>query len=143
MIIVQRQERRDLVYLVSVFRAMFADRLVGKLDSPSGNDDAQKLFDMTDAVLRHLGDGMSEDERRAAQNQTRYKTLQVVTRAAHPAPLGNEVVITIDDINELFYHGREECVLCERSGKDVKRCKVYKIFRKYDLHGVCDKECDS
>ena len=139
----QRQERRDLIYLLSVFKAMFAEKLVGKLGDPKHEEDVQKLLKTTDTILRHLGEGMSASDKRAAQNQVKYKTLQVVTRAAHPAPLGNEVVITIDDINELFYHGREECVLCERSGKDVKRCKVNRIFRKYDLHGVCDKECDS
>lgn len=132
-----RQGRRELFYIFSVFKAL----TISRYSKEEG--DKQHVSDLVkapEAVLEDLAAEMDAGERRAAMNQVKYKTLQVVTRAAKPAPIGDEVVLSVDDINTLFYHGREECVLCDKAGKEVKRCRVRQIFKNHDLEGICEKD---
>ena len=135
-----RQDRREAIYTLSVLQHSLAMKFDGKMETDAGNAAITNAIAGLDAALKELGRGMTTTEKRAAQNQVQYKTLQVVTRAAHPHPDGDQVVISVDDLNALFYHGREECVLCEKTDAQAKRCKVHRLFLKNGLGGVCKRE---
>ena len=134
-----RHDKREAIYTLSVLRAAINGKYAGKMDTADGEQGIFDAISGIDVALQELGKGMNPSEIRATQNQVKYKTLRVVTRAAHPVPDGDQVVISVEDLNALFYHGREECALCERSEAEVKQCPCYKILRKYDLRGVCEK----
>lgn len=135
-----RQERRDAIYTLSVLRHSVAMKYDGKMETEAGNAAVTKALAGMDGALKELGRGMTPTDKRAAQNQVQYKTLQVVTRAAHPYPDGDQVVISVDDLNELFRHGREECTLCEKTDAQAKRCAVRKLLVRNGLGGGCERE---
>lgn len=135
-----RQEKREAIYTLSVLRAAIDSKYPGAMETAAGAKAISDAIDGIDRALRELGRGLTPAEKRAAENQVRYKTLRVVTRAAHPVPDGDQVVISVEDLNTLFYHGREECALCEKNDSQAKRCQVRKILRTYNLWGVCDHD---
>ena len=132
-----RQERRDLFYVTAVF-----DAVVQKKTEGCEGDVAQAASSLSKAsahLLKVLGQEMDAGEKRAAKNQAKYKTLKIVTTAARTPADERKVEIDLDDLNTLFYHGREECVLCEKTGGQISKCKVRQVLKRYNLPGVCDK----
>ena len=132
-----RQERRDLFYVTAVF-----DAVVQKKTEGCEGDVAQAASSISKAsahLLKVLGQEMDAGEKRAAKNQIKYKTLKIVTTAARTPEDERKVEIDLDDLNTLFYHGREECVLCEKTGGQISKCKVRQVLKRYNLPGVCDK----
>ena len=132
-----RQERRDLFYVTAVF-----DAVVQKKTEGCEGDVAQAASSISKAsahLLKVLGQEMDAGEKRAAKNQIKYKTLKIVTTAARTPADERKVEIDLDDLNTLFYHGREECVLCEKTGGQISKCKVRQVLKRYNLPGVCDK----
>lgn len=132
-----RQERRDLFYVTAVF-----DAVVQKKTEGCEGDVAQAASSLSKAsayLLKVLGQEMDAGEKRAAKNQIKYKTLKIVTTAARTPEDERKVEIDLDDLNTLFYHGREECVLCEKTGGQISKCKVRQVLKRYNLPGVCDK----
>lgn len=134
-----RLEKREAIYTLSVLRAAINGKYAGKMETADGEQGIFDAISGIDVALQELGKGMNPAEIRATQNQVKYKTLRVCTLAAHPVPDGDQVVMSVEDINTLFIQGREECVLCERSASEAKQCPVHKVVRKYDLRGVCEK----
>lgn len=132
-----RQERRDLFYVVAVFDAVVKK----KTEACEGKvaEAAASLFEAAARLLKVLGEEMDAGEKRAAKNQVKYKTLKVVTTAARTPADERKVEIDLDDLNTLFAHGREECVLCEKTGGQISKCKVRQVLRRYNLPGVCEK----
>ena len=132
-----RQERRDLFYVTAVF-----DAVVQKKTEGCDGDVAKAASSLSKAsayLLKVLGQEMDAGEKRAAKNQIKYKTLKIVTTAARTPADERKVEIDLDDLNTLFYHGREECVLCEKTGGQISKCKVRQVLKRYNLPGVCDK----
>ena len=135
-----RLEKREAIYTLSVLMAAIKGKYEGRMDTPDGQQAIAESVRGIQRALKELGKGMPPAEVRATKNQVKYKTLQVVTRAAHPVPDGDQVVISVQDLNTLFQRGREECVLCEKTEKQAKRCEVRRLLRKNSLWGVCDRD---
>lgn len=135
-----RQERKDAIYMASFLRQGILMHFGGKMETDAGNEAISNAVAAMDVALKELGKGVHPTDKRAIENQVQYKTLRVVTRAAHPYPDGDQVVISVQDLNTLFRCGREECVLCEKTEKQAKRCEVRRLLRKNSLWGVCDRD---
>lgn len=132
-----RQERRDLFYVTAVFDAVTQKKTEGCDEEVA--QAASSLSKAAANLLKVLGQQMDAGEKRAAKNQVKYKTLKIVTTAARTPADERKVEIDLDDLNTLFHHGREECVLCEKTGGQISKCKVRQVLRRYNLPGVCDK----
>lgn len=96
---------------------------------PNGWRDFRMLLSVTSKLVTELVKTVPIEKRKSIQHELKNVRVEVTVKQTSPPNIDGLTYVPIDSLIQLMLKVSDiECLICEKTGKECKRCKLRKLF---------------